>query len=166
MALFCAAIRKDSVSLLSPFLAMSRSPRMRFILFVSSNVLVAVINLPPRFLCSLLVVLLMHHRYLESWRVLFHLLFLTHPVCQRHLWDARPCAESLVFLFSGPFGIWSNGPEYLMRVTAEVFIPLMRFLRCSLVSSSFLVLLRYSFYLFFFQIHMFDGDRFQYSQVF
>ena len=38
-----------------------------------------------------------------------------------------------------------NGPEYFTRGTVRVFIPLMRFLQCSLVSSSFLVLLRYSF---------------------
>ena len=38
-----------------------------------------------------------------------------------------------------------KGPEYLTRGTAQVFIPLMRFLLESFVSSSFLVLLRYSF---------------------
>ena len=31
------------------------------------------------------------------------LLFLTLIVCQRHLWDIRLCASSLVFLFSGLF---------------------------------------------------------------
>ena len=38
-----------------------------------------------------------------------------------------------------------KGPEYLTRGTAQVFIPLMRFLLESFVSSSFRVLLRYSF---------------------
>ena len=38
-----------------------------------------------------------------------------------------------------------KGPEYLMRGTAQVFIPLIRFLLESFVWSSFLVLLRYSF---------------------
>ena len=38
-----------------------------------------------------------------------------------------------------------KGPEYLKRGTAQVFIPLIRFLLESFVSSSFLVLLRYSF---------------------
>ena len=38
-----------------------------------------------------------------------------------------------------------KGPEYLTRGTAQVFIPLMRFLQESFVSSSFRVLLRYSF---------------------
>ena len=41
-------------------------------------------------------------------------------------------------------------PEYLMRGTTEGFFPLMIFLRWNLVSSSFLVLLRYSFFSFFF----------------
>ena len=39
--------------------------------------------------------------------------------------------------------------EYRTRGTAHVFTLLMRFLLCSLVSSSFLVLLRYSLFLFF-----------------
>ena len=38
-----------------------------------------------------------------------------------------------------------KGPEYLTRGTAQVFIPLIRFLLESFVSSSFLVHLRYSF---------------------
>ena len=40
-----------------------------------------------------------------------------------------------------------KGPEYLTSVTAQVFIPLTRFLLESFVSSSFLVLLRYSFWI-------------------
>ena len=44
-----------------------------------------------------------------------------------------------------PFQKW---PEYLTRNTAQVFIPLIRFLQDCLVSSSFLVLLRYSFFIF------------------
>ena len=43
-----------------------------------------------------------------------------------------------------------NGPEYLMRVTAQIFIPLIRFLFLlySFVSRSFLVLLKYDFLFF------------------
>ena len=41
-----------------------------------------------------------------------------------------------------------KGPEYLTRVAAQVFIPLVRFLLHSFVSSSFLVLLKYSFLIF------------------
>ena len=41
---------------------------------------------------------------------------------------------------------FKNGPEYLTRSTAQVFIPLIRFLQHSFVSSSFLDLLRCSFH--------------------
>ena len=41
-----------------------------------------------------------------------------------------------------------KGPEYLSRETTQVFIPLMRFLRQSLASRSFLVRLRFTFYFF------------------
>ena len=43
-----------------------------------------------------------------------------------------------------------KGAEYLTRGTAQVFIPLISFLLLSFVSSSFLVLLRYSFGILFF----------------
>ena len=46
-----------------------------------------------------------------------------------------------------------------------MLIPLMRFVLYSLILSSFLVLLRNSFYNFFFHLDLFDGIRFQYSQV-
>ena len=45
---------------------------------------------------------------------------------------------------------FKNSPEYLTRGTARIFFPLMSFLLNSLVLSSFLVLLRYSFSIFFF----------------
>ena len=75
-------------------------------------------------------------------------LFLIHIFYQRHLWDIRPSAESLVFLFSGSF-VWvllgstprpKNVLEYLMRGTAPIFIPFIKFVLYSLFSSSFLVL--------------------------
>ena len=43
---------------------------------------------------------------------------------------------------------FKNGSAYLTRMTAQVFISLMRFLLLSLVSRSFLILLRYSFLIF------------------
>ena len=43
-----------------------------------------------------------------------------------------------------------KGPEYLTRGTAQVFIPLMRFLLESFVSSSFRVLLRYYYYYYYY----------------
>ena len=54
------------------------------------------------FLCSLLIVVPMHQRYLEFRRVLFLLLFFTHTVCLHHLWDVQTYAKSYVFLFSNP----------------------------------------------------------------
>ena len=51
-------------------------------------------------------------------------------------------SSSLVYL--------RKSPEYLTSGTAQVFIPLIRFLSESFVSSSFLVLLRYSFRIWFF----------------
>ena len=52
---------------------------------------------------------------------------------------------SLVCLLGSLLVYFKNGSEYLARETAQVFIPLMRFLQYSLVLSSFRVLLRYSF---------------------
>ena len=43
---------------------------------------------------------------------------------------------------------FKNGPEYLMKGTAQVFISLIRFLLYNFVSCSFLALLRYSFEIF------------------
>ena len=125
MALFCAAIRRDSVSLLKfPFLShvqvlscemlfISRLKRpwscfpshFCFLVFVillsivlSVLFLMAVISpLSCFFLCSLRVVVWMCQRCLRCWQVLFLSLFLVHIVCQRRLWDVMPCAWSLVF---------------------------------------------------------------------
>ena len=73
---------------------------------------------------------------------------------------------SLVHLFKFFLRPLKSGPEYLTMGTAQAFIPLMRFLLYSLVSSSFLVLLRHSFLLFFLHLHQLVGVRFQYAQVF
>ena len=54
-----------------------------------------------------------------------------------------------ICLSSSPVN-FKNGLEYLTRGTAQVLIALMIFLLQSLVSRSFLVLLRYSFLIFFF----------------
>ena len=92
--------------------------------------------------------------------------------CRHYLWDVKPYASSWVFLFSGLFDgilLWSqfkNGPEHLTRRTAQLFIPLMRFLLCSLVLINFFVLLRYSFSNFFFHLRMFNNVCFRYSQIY
>ena len=48
---------------------------------------------------------------------------------------------------------------------AQVFIPLINFLLYTFVSSSFLVLLKYSSLIFFFHLRLFDGVSIQYSQI-
>ena len=100
------------------------------------------------FLCSLRVVLSMYQRYLQCWWVIFLLLFLTFRTWICHFWDVRLYASSWVFFFSDSIVEVLNCLEYLTKVTAQVFITLMRFLQCSLVSSSFLILLRYLFLIF------------------
>ena len=78
-------------------------------------------------------------------------------------------AWSLVFLsicLSSSRVHLRKGPEYLTSGTAQVFIPLMRFLLESFVSSSFRVLLRYSFSDRVFHLHLFDGVSLQDTQVF
>ena len=59
---------------------------------------------------------------------------------------------------------FKNGLKYLTKGTAQVFIPLINFLQYSFVTSSSLVLLKYSFFLFY--LHLFDGVSFQYPQAF
>ena len=54
------------------------------IIFVLLMLELSVLFLPPRFLCSLFVVVLINRRYLKCWRVLL-LLFLTHTVCEHYL---------------------------------------------------------------------------------
>ena len=60
---------------------------------------------------------------------------------------------------------FNNGPEYITRITAQVFIPLIRFLLLSLVSRSFRVCLRYAFLVFSFISTCLIVICFQYSQV-
>ena len=42
------------------------------------------------FLCSLRVVVSIHRRCIQFWKVQFLNLFWTHIICQRHLWDVMP----------------------------------------------------------------------------
>ena len=79
-------------------------------------------------------------------------------------------ALSTVLSFLVPWSIrWNsslinfkNGPEYLAKGKVQVFINFMRFLPYTLVSSSFLLPPRFSF---FFRFHVFNCVRFQYFQV-
>ena len=113
----------------------------------------------------------MHRLNLQCWRILFLLLLLTHTIRLHHLWDVRPYVSSWVFLSSAPFD------EVLLRSTLRMVPSILRrgqygylYLLCSLVSSSFLAFLNNSCFLFFvcsffFHLRLFDGVRFQYSQV-
>ena len=115
VALFCTAVQRDSVSLISiPFLChvhvclcmpslLSRlkcpsscfSSHVWFlfivllILMLSVLFLVAVISLPPNFSSRLQVVVLMRQHCLQCWQFL---LFLTYIFCQRHHCDVMPYA--------------------------------------------------------------------------
>ena len=130
MALFCAAIRRDSVSLLRfPFLSHVQvfsgeislvcrlkwtynnlSSHFRFLVIFALLMFVLFVlsrrgnqSSPALFYAVFSSLYSMHRRYLECWQVGFLLLFLTHIVCLSHLWDVRPYASSWVFLFSGSF---------------------------------------------------------------
>ena len=132
--------------------------------------LVAVISLPPCFLWNIQVVF-MHRCYLECWRAFFLLLFLTHTVCQRHLWGVRPYALSLVFLFSDlivevllssilrmvPSILRKGQPWYLSLWWDFRYVVWFRVV----FSFSWVII----FY-FFFHRYMFHGVRFQNSQIF
>ena len=61
---------------------------------------------------------------------------------------------------------FKNGSEYLTKRFAKAFIPNMRFLLYRLVSSSLSFSKNILFKIFFFLLHLFDGVRFQYFQVF
>ena len=97
--------------------------------------------------------------------------FDTYSLSTTSLWCKALC---MVFSFLVLWSIcWSsslvqfkNGPKCLTRRTAQVFILFIRFLPYSLVSSSFLILQRYSFLISFFHLHLFDCICFQYSYVF
>ena len=130
------------------------------LILLSVSFLVVVISLLPRFLRSLLVIVLMLSWILVSPLPPFLNIY-SLPTSSLECKALFPRPLVKVFLLS-------NSPEYLTRGTAQVFVPLIRFLQCSLVSRSFRVLQRYSFYLFmyFFHLRLFDGFRFQYPQVF
>ena len=158
MALLCAAIRKDSVSLLKfPF---------------RSHVHVCSIetSLVYRWKCPC---------FYFFWLFLFSWCFYCQYCCNQSpsllFYVAFSCIDALTLswmlvsprppcflctysLSTSSLGIEAlcvvtsflvkNGPEYLTRKTTEVFIPLMRFPRY-IFSGNFLVILRYCFFNFF-----------------
>ena len=105
------------------------------------------------FCCFLFVLML----YLRNRLFLFLLLFLTFNLC----YFSRK-AMCILFNFLVLWSEFLPCPEYFTMGTSQVFIPLIRFLLQRLVSRSFPILLRYSF--FFFHLGLFDCVRFQYSK--
>ena len=200
MALFCAAIRRDSVSLLR-FLFLchvqvfsceiSLVCRLKYpyscfsshfyflVIIIELIIALFVLYLVAAIILSLLFFYVVFEslcRYIdtsfntgESSSYLFS--FLTYTVCLHHFSDVRLYASSLVFLswsicWRSSLVHFMDGPEYFTRGwTAQVFIFLIRCLLYSLVSSSFLVLQRYSLNIFFLHLRLFGGIRFYYTHV-
>ena len=183
MVLFCAAIRRDSVSLSRfPFFShvqvllweISFVWRLKYsyscfsshfcflVIFSSLDLLVVCIvsgscDQSSSMLFSVIFELLyrcinvIFNTGKSSSSVFFFFFFFAHTVCQRNLWDIRLYEWSLVFFFSGssiealPSLTSRIVPNILHGEKKQMFIPFMRFLLCSLVSSSFLALLKYLF---------------------
>ena len=109
----------------------------------------------------------MHQRCLQCWQVLFLPPFLILIDCQRRLLCVVISFLVLWSIYlSSSLVLFKKGPEHLTRGIAQVFISFIRFLPDCFVLSSFLVLLRYSFWIFFFQLYLFDSVSLQNAQVF
>ena len=89
------------------------------------------------FLCSLLVVVFMHWRYLQCSRVLY---LSTSSLRRKGLCIIMNFLVLWFIRWSSSLVHFKNGSEYLMKGQPSC---LMRFLLCSLVSSNFLVLFMY-----------------------
>ena len=121
-----------------------------FILLMSVLFQVAEISLFCSFLLSPGIFLSRYQRYLQCWRVLF--ISLTHiSLSMSSLGYQTLCIDISFFVLW--FVCWSfsrvhfkNGPEHHTWKTAQVFMPLMRHLLYSLVSSSFFFFLLKHFF--------------------
>ena len=91
-----------------------------WILVLCVLLLVAVISTYCSFICRLRIVLSMYRRYLQCWRVLFLLIFLTHTASHYHLLDVSSHSSSLAFLFSGLF------VEDLPLFASRIFLSILR----------------------------------------
>ena len=105
------------------------------------------------FLSSLRVVVSMRQRCLQCWQVLFLPLFFytysrsTSSLGCNSLYIVNRFLVLLSICLSSYLVHFRKGPEYLTGDSAQVFIPLIRFLLDSFILCSFLVLLRYSFWI-------------------
>ena len=193
MALFCVTFSRDSISLLKfPFL--SHVQEFTSLSLEISIELFSYPFLFSGYFCSVdaCVVCIFSGGNNQSSSVLVYVIFESlyryinvtwlqanplplsfFDICSLSVSSLGCKAWCIVINFFVPWSLcWSSSlvhfksdPEYLTRETVMLFIPLMRFLLCSLVSSSFLVLRGYSF-LFLFHHRIFGGVRFQYFQVF
>ena len=114
-----------------------------FIFMFSVLIHVAVISLSALFLCChRVLIVLMHPRYLQCLWLLFLLLFLTNTACLYYHSKCKALCIAIRFLVDWFFCLtysfvhFKNGPEYLTKGTAWVFIPLIRLLVQILVSRS------------------------------
>ena len=165
MALFCAAIKRNSISLLKypfrnsvqvfPFVV---SPLSRFnyqyscfcFHYCFSFLLFFYLSLRC-YSCTRLLQLIFLSSFSHSQRIhaSTQSSMLTRPlfplrVCLYQLSDITPCTSSSIVCHLAHFSS-ENSPEYLTRGTAQVFIPLKIFLLQSLVLKSSFILLRNSF---------------------
>ena len=189
MMLFCASLSLLKFSFLSYVQVFS----CEFFQFVAWNIRTIVFFpfLFPSYYCSvdLYIFSAPTGRYNKSSFALFNVVFESLRWCIRAIFNAGESTsaffschiKSIISLFKGfvhrdylsypqvhllkfflrLFQEWSR---VFYKETAQVFIPLIRFILHNLVSRSFLVRLRYSSY-FFFHLHLFDDVHFQYSQV-
>ena len=89
----------------------------------------------------------MHPCYLQFLQILFLLLFFdTYSLSMSSLGYKALCISISLLVFgsiclSSSLVHFKNGLQYLMRGTAWVFIPFIRFLQCSLILSNFFIFL-------------------------
>ena len=192
MALFCVAIRRDSVSLLRfpflrnihvfscdfPYLSLGISSQLFFFPFRFSSycwsadpwVVSDVSGHCNESIYAFYAVFETTYRCINTiFNVLFLFLFLTHIVCLYHLENVWPYTKSLVFLFSGPFA------EVLLLSTLRIFSSMLQGGQPTYLSFWwdfcyavwFRIVFSFSWgILFHFHFRMFDSVRFQYTQVF
>ena len=137
MTLFCTALRRDSLLRFPFFSYVQIFPG--YIWFFDAYV---VCIFSGHSSVQLIVVSIHRHYFLETLQSVDVI------SGRKGLMNSHKFSCSLVYLLQFFSRHLKNGPEYLTWWTAQVFTPLMRFLQCSLLSSRFLVLLRYTVYFF------------------
>ena len=137
------------------------------IIVLSALFLVTVISVSLLFLCHLCVLILKHPRYLQCWRV--HSLFFLTPTV-RHLSVVRSYALSLAFLSSDPV-VWVL-PSSILRMVPSILqggqprcLSLWWDFNYRIWFREVFLFFWDTLFIFFFHVHLYDGVRFQNSQV-